>query len=171
MKKCISFSLIAFVILVMGWKPLMAADTVFNVTSEGVAIGGYDPVAYVVDRSPTRGDSGLSFNWSGAVWHFSSVENLEVFRNDPERYAPAYGGWCAMGMAGGKVVEVDFERGWALRDGKLYLNVDKDINVRWQRAAQRMITRADKEWLTVQQAILDGRADIFRKDLLPGLYQ
>lgn len=150
---------------------LHAAGTIFNTTPEGVAIGGYDPVAYALDRKPSRGKPSISLHWSGATWHFTSIEYRALFQQNPEQYAPAYGGWCAMGMAGGAVVEVDFERGWSLQAGTLYLNVDKDINVRWQRAARRMIKRADKEWPDVLPTILDGSANIFRKDRLPELYQ
>lgn len=162
--------LVLLISIFIAQSPL-AAETFYNATREGVAIGGYDPVAYLKDRMSKPGLPDLSVQWSGAEWRFASEVNKEVFLSEPEKYAPAYGGWCAMGMVGGDVVEVDFLKGWSIYDGKLHFNVDADIKVRWMRAAGRHTRIADKKWPDVQKEILEDRAKIFRKSQAPELYQ
>lgn len=151
--------------------PSNAADTIYNITSEGVAIGGYDPVAYVVDRKPQQGDPGIWLQWSGAEWRFATESNRTAFEEDPVRYAPMYGGWCAMAMASGSVVEVDFLRGWSLNNDRLYLNVDAGIKKRWQRGTRRFIPMADVEWPKVQPAILADQVNISRRSVFSEIYQ
>ncbi len=157
-------------ILTIG-QQVHAASSVYNTTPEGVAIGGYDPVAYQIDHAPRLGDPDIILQWSGAEWHFTSEANRDMFERDPERYAPAYGGWCAMAMAGGSVVEVDFVRAWSTNNNRLYLNVDAGIKKRWQRGARRFIRMADKEWPDVQPAILEDRVTIARRDQFPEVYE
>ena len=95
----------------------MGADTHFNVTNDGIAIGGYDVVAYFVSGKPHRGTAAYSVIWEGAEWHFTNDENRGLFVASPETYAPVYGGFCSMAMAGGNVVEVDFEKAWIVSGG------------------------------------------------------
>jgi len=64
-----------------------------NMTSEGVAIKGYDPVAYFTDGGPVKGSPDLQYEWHGAKWRFASREHLQLFRENPEKYAPQYGGY------------------------------------------------------------------------------
>jgi YHS domain-containing protein len=64
-----------------------------NVTKGGVAIKGYDTVAYFTEGKPVKGDERYSFQWKGAKWLFSSKENQELFMSDPEKFAPQYGGY------------------------------------------------------------------------------
>jgi YHS domain-containing protein len=64
-----------------------------NVTSEGVAMKGYDPVAYFTVGEPVKGLEGFEYVWNGAKWRFSSKKHMELFTADPEKYAPQYGGY------------------------------------------------------------------------------
>ena len=70
----------------------MAFDKV-NKTSFGVAIQGYDTVAYHTENRAVKGKSEFSYNWNDAVWYFATAENRDRFAADPERYAPQYGGY------------------------------------------------------------------------------
>jgi YHS domain-containing protein len=64
-----------------------------NTDEFGVAILGYDTVAYHAEGRPVKGKSEFSYSWNDAVWHFASAENRDLFAADPERYAPRYGGY------------------------------------------------------------------------------
>ena len=92
-----------------------------NVDDNHVAILGYDPVAYFDPGKPTKGDPKFEFVWNEARWFFASAEHRDMFRQDPERYSPRFGGFCAMGLALGYLATVDPEI-WTIVDGKLYLN-------------------------------------------------
>ena len=74
------------------WEYLVWANTRVN-DEFGVAIKGYDTVAYHTEGRPVKGKSVFSFKWNDAVWHFASTENLALFAANPERYAPQYGGY------------------------------------------------------------------------------
>ncbi len=91
MKKRCFTGVLVLTLLVIGTMPGMA----FNKFSQswGVAIWGYDTVAYHTEGRPVKGKSEFSFNWNDAVWHFASTENRDLFSSDPERWAPQYGGY------------------------------------------------------------------------------
>jgi len=114
----------------------------------GVAIGGYDPVAYFTDHKPVKGDARFQHEWSGAKWRFASADHLEKFKADPTRWAPRYGGFCAYAVAKGDRVDVDPEA-WAIVDGKLYLNYDLEIRKTWLEDTDGYIRRADEHWKTL----------------------
>ncbi len=116
-----------------------------NVTSEGVAIKGYDPVAYFTDKRPVRGVPEFEFVWHGAKWRFASAAHREVFQQDPEKYAPRYGGYCAYAVSQGKTADID-PGAWTIFEGKLYLNLDKDVQRLWEKNMQEYIRKADKNW-------------------------
>ena len=116
-----------------------------NVTSEGVAIKGYDPVAYFTDKRPVRGLPELEFVWHGARWRFANEGRREMFQQDPEKYAPRYGGYCAYAVSQGKTVDIDPEA-WTIFEGKLYLNLDKDVQRLWEKNMREYIRKADENW-------------------------
>ncbi|QYK42628.1 MAG: YHS domain-containing protein [Paracoccaceae bacterium] len=97
----------------------MAADE--HYLADGVAIGGYDAVAYHTAGMPTKGDAMFTATYQGAAWNFASAENRDMFIADPAKYAPAYGGWCSAGASKGKKVPTRPEF-FAIVDGQLYLN-------------------------------------------------
>ena len=93
------------------------------------AINGYDPVAYFTVGKPVKGQDGFATEWMGAKWKFSSQANLDLFKSNPEKFAPQYGGYCAYGVTQGSLVKVEPEQ-FTLRDGKLYLNYDADVQAK-----------------------------------------
>lgn len=113
----------------------------------GMAIHGYDPVAYFLQDDAIKGDGSHRFEWKGAEWRFATAENLELFRADPERWAPQYGGYCAYAMADGNLVEIDPDQ-FSIRDEKLYLNYSAWVSARWKLRANHYIARADANWPT-----------------------
>jgi YHS domain-containing protein len=86
-----------------------------------LAIRGYDPVAYFTDGKPTRGVTEIEeYEWGGLRYRFSSAAHRELFKADPERYAPQFGNFCAMALSKGELVQADPEN-WLISDGKLYV--------------------------------------------------
>lgn len=114
-------------------------------SSDGVAIRGYDPVAYFRDSGPRPGKPEFSVRHGGAVWRFASAEHKALFEADPERYLPAYGGFCAYGTSRGYLVKIEPEA-WSIVDGRLYLNYDLGVRETWARRTKTYIARADGNW-------------------------
>ena len=88
--------------------------------------------------------------YKGAQWLFSSQENLQMFRADPEAYAPQYGGYCAFAVANGETASAEPEL-WTIHDGKLYLNYNRSINAQWRDNMESFIEQADSNWPTIEK--------------------
>ncbi len=119
--------------------------TVFTGDGANVAINGYDPVSYFGDEKPKIGSPELLEHWKGAVWRFSSAENLNAFAKNPQHYMPQYGGYSAVGMAKGKVTSTTPEVFSVIND-KLYLHHDLDAKRKWDADAKQLIGTANKRW-------------------------
>ncbi len=121
----------------------------FN-TDKGLAIEGYDPVAYFVAKKAVKGNSQFSVSHQGIVYRFSSPANKDTFLKNPSAYEPQYGGWCAYAMGEtGEKVPVDPET-FKILDGKLYLFYHSWTNntlPKWNKEEQRLKTNADKSWM------------------------
>jgi YHS domain-containing protein len=113
------------------------------------AIKGYDPVAYFTESAPVKGDKAFSFEWNGATWFFSSQKHLDLFKASPEKYAPAFGGFCAYGVAQGYKVKIEPEA-WSIVDGRLYLNYDLDVQNKWNADRSKFISEANKKWISLE---------------------
>ncbi len=125
--------------------PAPAKDFVPLNSDNGLALKGYDPVAYFRVSKPVEGQAAFSHDWSGAEWRFSSQANLEAFRADPQRYAPQFGGYCAYAVAHGYVAPID-PAAWHIENGRLYLNYDADTQEKWLAQRPRFIPKAERNW-------------------------
>ena len=134
-----------FLLFMLGVSTLASAKPV-NTTFTGLALKGYDPVAYFTLGRPVKGDARLTFEWKGATWRFSTTEHRNAFVAEPERYAPSYGGYCAWAMSQGRLANIDPEA-WKIVSGKLYLNYNDDIQKRWERDIPGFIAKADAAWV------------------------
>jgi YHS domain-containing protein len=114
-------------------------------TADGLALKGYDPVAYFTDGQPTKGADQYSFQWKGVTCRFASAENLKRFKADPEKYLPQYGGYCAYAMSLDRIADIDPHR-WAIVGGKLYLNNDFLAQNLWSLNKSGNIASADRNW-------------------------
>lgn len=115
---------------------------------KGVAVSGYDPVAYFTEKKPVKGNPALSLDYKGAKWYFASEANRVAFKAAPETYAPQYGGYCAWAAALGKAAKGDPEA-WTIHKGKLYLNYNKEVSDRWKEKVDENIAKADVNWPSV----------------------
>lgn len=114
-------------------------------TEDDVALHGYDPVAYFRDARATPGTAEHSLTWRGATWRFASAENRRLFEQEPERYAPRYGGYCAYAMSINRIADIDPDA-WEIVDGKLYLNNNRAVHALWKVGKQGRIAKADGHW-------------------------
>ncbi len=87
---------------------------------EGIAIEGYDPVAYFTEGRPMKGTEQYTYKWLGATWHFANAKHRDLFAADPVKYAPQYGGFCSRATYSGTLSAGD-PTAWRIIDGKLYL--------------------------------------------------
>ena len=117
-----------------------------NVTFFGSkAIDGYDTVAYHTQKQAVKGSKAHSYKWQGANWYFSSAGNLELFRKNPTKYAPQYGGYCAWAAARNKLADTDPEK-WDIYHGKLYLNYNDKTRTEWLMDRAGMVRRGDANY-------------------------
>ena len=139
----------AAAVLVAGEHPAAAAEKpVHTGWFSDLAVSGYDPVAYFREGKPVMGQKTFAHKWNGATWQFASAENRDAFVAAPEKYAPAYGGYCAWAVAQGYTASGD-PLVWNIVGGKLYLNYNKDVQANWAKDIPGHIVRADKNWPTV----------------------
>lgn len=139
-----------FIALLLSAASLPAAADEFNARG-GLAIGGYDPVAYFTQGRARRGANMHYVDWKDARWLFLSAAHREAFLADPDRYAPRYGGWCAYGMAQGYKAPIDPEA-WTIVEDRLYLNYSKSVRRTWLGDVPGFLAKADAHWPAVSAA-------------------
>lgn len=122
-----------------------AGGVVFTGGTEGVAINGYDPVAYFTENRPVEGSAAHTERWNGVIWRFASAENRDLFAADPEKYAPQYGGYCAFAAAKNQFAKTEPDA-FTVHEGKLYLNYDQGIKRRWDGDKEAFIEAANGYW-------------------------
>lgn len=121
----------------------------FNETN-GVAIDGYDPVAYMTEQKAVKGSDAFNNVHKGSVFHFKSAANRDTFTADPEKFAPQYGGYCAFGVSRGYKA-VTSPEAFTVAGGKLYLNYNAEVKTMWARDMPGYIGKADDNWATVEK--------------------
>ncbi|MEO1199596.1 MAG: YHS domain-containing (seleno)protein [Pseudomonadota bacterium] len=131
----------------MSTTAAFAADEVF--VDDGVAIRGYDPVAYHTAGEPTQGSAEFTAEHEGATWQFASAENRDRFLADPASYAPAYGGWCTVGTSKGKKIPIDVTL-FDIVDGTLYLNSSEGAHNLYLGDTDGTIEQAEANWPDIE---------------------
>jgi YHS domain-containing protein len=110
-----------------------------------IALSGYDPVAFFTDAKPVNGSPFITAEYQGATYLFASEEHRKLFTEEPARYVPQFGGFCAYGVALGKLFPVDINT-WQVRNGKLYLNLNAGILKEFNSDFAGNVAKADKNW-------------------------
>lgn len=121
------------------------STSALNLDAKGVALKGYDPVSYFSSGGPAQGQAAFSEKHEGATYWFANAGNRDAFKANPAKYAPAYGGFCAMGVALEKKLDINPQL-WRVVDGKLYLNVHKEAQTRWLEDVKGNLAQAEKIW-------------------------
>ena len=127
----------------------------YNVDVNDVAIHGYDTVAYFTEGKATKGTKNIEHVWSDARWQFANASNRDLFKANPDRYAPQYGGYCALGLASGEIADAD-PNAWTFVDGKLYLNNAMKYREVWRKAPQAYFATADYNWTKNRAKLRDA---------------
>lgn len=127
-----------------------ADDAIHTGYFSNKAVSGYDVVSYFTEQKPVEGDSNYQFEYQGADWYFSSAENLALFKSNPEKYAPQYGGYCAWAMASDKRAPGNAPF-WTVYKGKLYLNYDQSVLNTWRTNKDAFIKKADLHWANLEK--------------------
>ncbi len=146
--------LIALPLAVSGICLPAHADEITTYVKDGAAIGGTDPVAYFTEGKPVAGSDEFTATHDGVTWKFSSAEHRDMFKAEPEKYAPAYGGYCATGASFGYKIPID-PTTWDIHNGKLYLNAGSAPHKRYLSDVDGTIERADKNWTKIKDVPAD----------------
>ncbi len=116
-----------------------------NKSSAGLALRGYDAVAYFREGAAAEGRAEFAHEWNGARWLFKSAENRDAFAREPGVFAPQYGGYCSYAVAHGYTADADPEA-WKVVDGKLYLNYNGDVRRLWEHDIPGFLQKSEQNW-------------------------
>jgi YHS domain-containing protein len=125
-----------------------ATKNLVNVDKSGVAIQGYDPVAFFADGKPVKGDQKFLAKHDGAIYFFASKEHKDLFKADPAKYTPEFGGYCAYGVSRNKLVEIDVDA-FQVVDGKLLLQYSKGVRDDFNADAKANLAKANANWTSL----------------------
>jgi len=116
-----------------------------NLDKNGVAIQGYDPVAFFTQNKPVKGNAQFQSSYKGATYYFASAEDKATFDASPAKYEPQFGGFCAYGVSIGKVVPIKVEA-FQIVNGRLLLQYDLDVKDKFNKDQNANLAKADSNW-------------------------
>lgn len=147
LKNSLSFfiSIALLIVSITVVSTVHAAKPVYSGGRDRAAIRGYDPVSYFTQGKPVKGLKEFVLEHNGAKWLFSSEDNLTLFKNNPGKYAPQYGGYCAYAVSKGSTASIKPEF-FTIHDNKLYLNYSKSVFKKWNKDKEEYIEDANQEW-------------------------
>ena len=145
-------------LLALAWlaQPAAAEEFVNTGYFGDVAIKGYDTVAYFTQDAAVEGSAEFSHRWLGATWHFASAEHRDLFKANPVKYAPQYGGHCADGVSFGTITTNIDPKAWRIIAGKLYLNYDPGAADGLEQNPTKVVSSA-KYWPEVRQTLMSEK--------------
>jgi YHS domain-containing protein len=116
-----------------------------NVDRDGLALQGYDPVAYFTDRRPVKGDANITAVFEGATYRFANAERKAAFEREPAKYVPQFGGFCAYAVSINKTASID-PNFWEIVDGRLILQHNKKAWDLWHKDPMTNLQKALSNW-------------------------
>jgi len=140
-----SFIFISLMFVILLMNSAYEIKPIYSGGKERAAIRGYDPVAYFTENEAIEGNKDISFDYEGATWFFSSEVNRELFEENPIKYAPQYGGYCAYAVSRGSSASSKPEY-FTVYEDKLYLNYSKSVYKKWLKDKDKYIDKADSNW-------------------------
>ncbi|MCF6193927.1 MAG: hypothetical protein L3J46_06300 [Kangiellaceae bacterium] len=141
--------ILSFVTLVFFSYSSIAANIGLNADSNDVALHGYDTVAYFTQSKAVKGSDKYTATFKNAIYQFSNEVNREFFRGNPAKYAPQFGGFCGMGVAMKKKLDVD-PNAFTVVDNKLYMNLNLAVRKMWSEDIPGNIKTANKNWIVLK---------------------
>ena len=138
---------------------LIASGAVFagvdtETDENGIILAGHDAVAYFTEGKPVLGKATITAVHNDAIYRFSSQKNRDMFVSNPDKYAPAYGGFCAYGATFGKKFEIN-GKAFEIVDGVLYVNKDESVYKAWAKNIPTHIDEANEEWPEIKDVSAD----------------
>ena len=140
----------ALALLVALIAPAVAQAQRVNNDRRGLAVKGYDVVAYFVDGRAVPGTEAFEHAVGGVRYRFATAANRDRFAQDPQRYLPQYGGFCAYAVSKGYTADTD-PQAWKIVGGRLFLNYDRDVQKIWEQDIPGRIAKADANWPGLSQ--------------------
>src|SRR5437016_1976473 len=137
--------LLSILLVVLALHAFAQTKSLLNLDKAGLAIQGYDPVAFFTDHKPVMGKPEFPARYNGAVYYFASKEHLDLFKADPAKYEPAFGGYCAYGVSRNKLVEIDVAA-FQIVDDRLLLQYSKGVRNDFNKDTQGNLTKAQQNW-------------------------
>ncbi|MFK7732592.1 MAG: YHS domain-containing (seleno)protein [Pseudomonadales bacterium] len=133
--------------LLMSAGALAGVETATN--DNDVILNGYDTVAYHTQSEAVEGNADITAVYEGAIYRFSSTKNRDLFAENPAKYAPAYGGYCALGTSFGKKFEVD-GKAFQVVEGQLYVNKNLSVYKSWRKDIPGNLVKSEANWPTIK---------------------
>jgi hypothetical protein len=153
---CAGFTVAAGILMALAAGPStsIAATTERLVVDwhTGMAIGGYDPVAFFTDGRPVAGSANFELRYAGAIWRFRNVGNRDAFAAQPDIYMPKFGGYDPIGVIRGVAVAGN-PNVWLITGERLYLFYDRGRLERFVTDAERLSAEAERKWPDVKRAL------------------
>lgn len=137
--------LVGLIALFMVATTVVQAQKTSVFIKNNAAIDGYDVVAFFKENNAVKGNQNLSYVWNDATWYFSSTQNVDSFKANPEKYAPQYGGYCAYGCSNGYKAPTQIDT-WTIVDNKLYFNYNLKVKNSWITNKEALIEKANINW-------------------------
>ena len=138
-------SLFSAFLLLTALSTLASAKELQNLDRNGIAIQGYDPVAFFTDNRPVKGNAQFQSEYRGAKYYFVSSEHKAAFDKEPAKYEPQFGGYCAYGVTRSTRAPIKIEA-WQIVNGRLLMQYDLDIKNKFNQDQQGMLKKADENW-------------------------
>jgi YHS domain-containing protein len=138
-------TVVATVVILAASSSIVLAKELNNLDGTGVALQGYDPVAFFTDSRPVKGDRQFQSQYHDATYYFASAEHRAAFEKEPAKYEPQFGGFCAYGASRGKTVPIKIEA-WQIVNGRLLMQYDLDVKTKFNGDPLGNLSKADKNW-------------------------
>jgi YHS domain-containing protein len=143
-----NYLILCFVFLLVHTQDVFAQKSAVFIKN-GKAIDGYDVVDFHLSKKATKGDDAFVTKWNGAEWYFSNAQNLNLFVASPEKYAPAFGGYCAYGLSQGHKAPTIVDT-WTILKDTLYFNYNLKVKERWLVKTDSLIQVGQKNWASIK---------------------
>lgn len=137
--------LLVVLMLFSALSTIATAKDLLNLNGNGVAIQGYDPVAFFTDNRPVKGNSQFQSDYRGAKYYFASAEHKEAFDKEPAKYEPQFGGYCAYGASQGHPAPIKIEA-WQIVNGRLLMQYDLGVKDKFNKDQEGNLHKADQNW-------------------------
>lgn len=116
-----------------------------NVDEKGIILDQYDAVAFFTDNKPVKGSADFQYTYEDAIYYFASQQHLDLFKANPEKYKPQFGGWCAYAVSLGRIAPIDVNT-FSIVNDRLVIQHNERAVKGWNKDVNGNLEKADKYW-------------------------